>query len=83
MSIMTGILRNCIKLPMAYLQMVLIVSGNLSFLNWLTILPAIFCFDDLFLQWLFSSSTVTKVKDLQNRSRSGEKFSTGKLSQKL
>ncbi len=27
-------------------QVVLIVSGNLSFLNWLTIVPALACFDD-------------------------------------
>lgn len=27
-------------------QLILILSGNLSFLNWLTILPAIACFDD-------------------------------------
>jgi Lipase maturation factor len=27
-------------------QVVLILSGNLSFLNWLTILPALACFDD-------------------------------------
>jgi hypothetical protein len=30
------------------LQAVLIVSGNLSFLNWLTIVPALACFDDGF-----------------------------------
>ncbi len=30
------------------LQVVLICSGNLSFLNWLTILPALACFDDVF-----------------------------------
>ena len=30
-------------------QLVLISSGNLSFLNWLTILPSLWCFDDLFL----------------------------------
>ena len=30
------------------LQIVLILSGNLSFLNWLTILPALACFDDGF-----------------------------------
>lgn len=29
-------------------QLTLIVSGNLSFFNWLTILPALACFDDLF-----------------------------------
>ena len=30
------------------LQLVLIFSGNLSFLNWLTIVPALACFDDGF-----------------------------------
>jgi hypothetical protein len=30
------------------LQVILIVSGNLSFLNWLTIIPALACFDDAF-----------------------------------
>ncbi len=30
-------------------QITLIVSGNLSFLNWLTIVPALACFDDAFL----------------------------------
>ncbi|KAL3766507.1 hypothetical protein ACHAW5_001176 [Stephanodiscus triporus] len=30
-------------------QLILIASGNLSFLNWLTIVPAICCFDDAFL----------------------------------
>ncbi len=30
------------------LQIVLILSGNLSFLNWLTIIPALACFDDGF-----------------------------------
>jgi len=32
-------------------QVVLIASGNLSFLNWLTIVPALACFDDAFLAW--------------------------------
>ena len=30
-------------------QLTLITSGNLSFLNWLTILPAVLCLDDAFL----------------------------------
>ena len=30
------------------LQLILILSGNLSFLNWLTIIPALACFDDGF-----------------------------------
>uniref|UniRef100_A0A8B9QA70 Lipase maturation factor n=1 Tax=Apteryx owenii TaxID=8824 RepID=A0A8B9QA70_APTOW len=36
-------------------QVLLIVSGNLSFLNWLTIVPSIACFDDTSLAFLFSS----------------------------
>ncbi|ELK28441.1 Lipase maturation factor 1 [Myotis davidii] len=36
-------------------QVVLIVSGNLSFLNWLTIVPSISCFDDATLGFLFPS----------------------------
>ena len=35
-------------------QSILITSGNLSFLNWLTMLPAIYCFDDAFLSKLFT-----------------------------
>ena len=38
-------------------QAVLISSGNLSFLNWLTMVPAIACLDDAFLGPLFSSTT--------------------------
>ncbi|KAM4819884.1 LOW QUALITY PROTEIN: lipase maturation factor 1 [Thomomys bottae] len=36
-------------------QVVLILSGNLSFLNWLTIVPSLACFDDLALGFLFPS----------------------------
>ncbi|XP_074455180.1 lipase maturation factor 1 isoform X5 [Larus michahellis] len=36
-------------------QVLLIISGNLSFLNWLTIVPSIACFDDSSLGFLFSS----------------------------
>lgn len=36
-------------------QVVLIISGNLSFLNWLTIVPSIACFDDATLGFLFPS----------------------------
>src|SRR5207237_7603681 len=31
---------------MVALQLVLIASGNLSFLNWLTLVPILACFDD-------------------------------------
>ncbi|UYV83731.1 LMF1 [Cordylochernes scorpioides] len=43
-------------------QFILILSGNLSFLNWLTILPAIAYFDDRSLQCLFTK----KQQDIQS-----------------
>ncbi|XP_066496753.1 lipase maturation factor 1 isoform X1 [Tiliqua scincoides] len=36
-------------------QVLLIISGNLSFLNWLTMVPSLACFDDASLGFLFSS----------------------------
>ncbi|XP_055006417.1 lipase maturation factor 1 isoform X2 [Boleophthalmus pectinirostris] len=36
-------------------QVILIISGNLSFLNWLTIVPSLACFDDASLAFLFRS----------------------------
>ncbi|NXK69895.1 LMF1 factor, partial [Sylvietta virens] len=36
-------------------QVLLIISGNLSFLNWLTMVPSIACFDDASLGLLFGS----------------------------
>lgn len=40
-----------------FFQSVLISSGNFSFLNWLTMVPAIACLDDALLANLFSPST--------------------------
>ncbi|RXN31295.1 lipase maturation factor 1 [Labeo rohita] len=37
-------------------MVVLIISGNLSFLNWLTIVPSLACFDDAALVFLFRRS---------------------------
>jgi uncharacterized membrane protein YphA (DoxX/SURF4 family) len=37
---------------MVVFQLTLIASGNLSFLNWLTIVPCLACFDDAFLRRL-------------------------------
>jgi hypothetical protein len=53
-------------------QCVLIISGNLSFLNWLTALPAIFCFDDRFLGPLFSNSFCRCVYDLQQPAKESD-----------
>ena len=42
-------------------QMVLIASGNLSFLNWLTIVPCLACLDDAFLQRLLPGALVRRA----------------------
>jgi hypothetical protein len=39
-------LRNLAGALMVSLQVILILSGNLSFLNWLTLVPILACFDD-------------------------------------
>lgn len=49
-------------------QLILICSGNLSFLNWLTMLPSIACLDDNFLKILFSkeeNSSMWKLLKMQ------------------
>ncbi|XP_078686575.1 lipase maturation factor 1-like isoform X1 [Branchiostoma floridae x Branchiostoma belcheri] len=55
-------------------QVVLILSGNLSFLNWLTILPSICSFDDAHLACLFPSwrgGTKWQVAQIQQEENSG------------
>jgi len=53
-------------------QCLIIASGNLSFLNWLTLLPAVFCFDDAFIskiftpRYAFSASVATYNNSFQN-----------------
>jgi hypothetical protein len=44
------------------LQIILVLSGNLSFLNWLTILPALACFDDGFWSKLLPPIIVRKAE---------------------
>jgi len=38
--------RHVAGILIVFLQVILILSGNLSFLNWLTLVPALACFDD-------------------------------------
>ncbi|XP_038591910.1 lipase maturation factor 1 isoform X2 [Micropterus salmoides] len=54
-------------------QVVLIVSGNLSFLNWLTIVPSVACFDDASLGFLFHSGCGAKkaVLEIQKEDAAG------------
>ncbi|XP_053551237.1 lipase maturation factor 1 [Bombina bombina] len=57
-------------------QVLLIFSGNLSFLNWLTIVPSIACFDDASLSVLFSSkdgSAKHQVSKIRAEEATGEK----------
>jgi hypothetical protein len=42
------LLRHIAGSIIVFLQIILLFSGNLSFLNWLTIVPALACFDDGF-----------------------------------
>jgi Lipase maturation factor len=44
------------------LQIILVLSGNLSLLNWLTIIPALACFDDGFWSRLLPSSLVRRAE---------------------
>ena len=44
------------------LQLILILSGNLSFLNWLTIVPALACFDDGFWSKLLPRPLVRRAE---------------------
>jgi hypothetical protein len=50
-------------------QIVLISSGNLSFFNWLTIVPALACFDDHFLRWFLPPLLVDRVAGAQAAAR--------------
>ncbi|XP_056153384.1 lipase maturation factor 1 [Lampris incognitus] len=54
-------------------QVTLIVSGNLSFLNWLTIVPSLACFDDASLGFLFPSGGGAKeaVREIQAEEAAG------------
>ncbi|KAM6897860.1 lipase maturation factor 1 [Xenentodon cancila] len=53
-------------------QVVLIISGNLSFLNWLTIVPSLACFDDASLGFLFRGAGAKKaVLEIQTEHAAG------------
>lgn len=62
--------------------MLLIISGNLSFLNWLTIVPSIACFDDVSLGFLFSSrrgGVKERVVQMQLEEAAGKQLPLGEL----
>lgn len=56
-----GIVRNIAGMLLISFQVILILSGNLSFLNWITIVPAIACFDDRFFRRILPERIVQKA----------------------
>jgi len=61
------ILRHVAGVVIILFQFTIILSGNLSFLNWLTIVPAIACLDDDFLKKILPANLVRKAKEAQSR----------------
>ena len=49
-------------------QIILIISGNLSFLNYLTIIPFLACFDDTFLRHLLPKRLVRRAEQAAQKS---------------
>ncbi|KAM9463160.1 lipase maturation factor 1 [Clarias gariepinus] len=62
-----------------FFQVAIIISGNLSFLNWLTIVPSLACFDDAALSSLFWSGKRTAVMKMQNEEATGQSLTKGML----
>jgi Lipase maturation factor len=58
---MGRLLRRSAGLVMLALQGTLLLSGNLSFLNWLTIVPILACFDDAFLAHVLPRALVARA----------------------
>ena len=58
-------LRNIAGILMISFQFILILSGNLSFLNWITIVPAIACFDDNFLGKILPKFLIKKAQEAE------------------
>jgi hypothetical protein len=56
------IARHIAGVVMIAFQLNLIVSGNLSFLNWLSIIPALACLDDGFWKKILSKKIVSKAE---------------------
>ncbi len=56
-----GRIRTAAGCLMAAFQIILILSGNLSFLNWLTLVPILSCFDDGFWNHLLPRPLVEKA----------------------
>jgi hypothetical protein len=58
-------------------QFTLITCGNLSFFNWLTIVPALACLDDRFWRHLLPQPLVRQADHARTESRPARKIATG------
>uniref|UniRef100_A0A8C5TTQ4 Lipase maturation factor n=1 Tax=Malurus cyaneus samueli TaxID=2593467 RepID=A0A8C5TTQ4_9PASS len=58
-------------------QVLLIISGNLSFLNWLTMVPSLACFDDASLGLLFGARLKERVARMELLGTRPERLSLG------
>ena len=63
------IARHIAALVIILFQLILIVSGNLSFFNWLTILPALACLDDGFWSKILPQKIVRMAEAAANNAR--------------
>jgi hypothetical protein len=57
-------------------QIFLIISGNLSFLNYLTIIPFLACFDDTFLRHILPKSLVRRAERAREQSEPSRVYNT-------
>jgi hypothetical protein len=67
--------RHIAGVVMVSLQIVLILSGNLSFLNWLTIVPALACFDDGFWSKILPQRLVRTAEAAATRAKPSKAMS--------
>ncbi|MCW3090514.1 MAG: lipase maturation factor family protein [Ferruginibacter sp.] len=68
--------RHIAGLVIVLFQLNLIFSGNLSFLNWLTIIPALACFDDGFWSRVLPYSLVLKAEAAADRAEASKPMIT-------
>ena len=61
------IARHIAGIIIVFFQLALVLSGNLSFFNWITIVPALACFDDGWWQKIMPRALVAKATVAANR----------------
>jgi hypothetical protein len=68
--------RHLAGIVMVLFQFSILLSGNLSFLNWLTIVPALACFDDGFWAWLLPRRLVQRAAEAATAAEESRPFRT-------